>query len=405
MLEKIKNLKKLRTGAAFGLLFVLTLALSGCAQKGETFTRPDIKDDFCGVIINPQYCRCAFHNEYCDVVGLSPASANWYVRSEYRRWVKYLENEFKIKCEASNGWVKGNACYHCEEGDIRDGNNCINPELAEQKEEEAGDKEDEKKECVTDKPDFADNWQKYSDIDNRIPLESRSWEAQNLLKTQEQILALKVENFKLQRDMEIDRQIRLEAREYRNQIAKNQKQNLIKALIRLTYITYTTIDSGSSAGKSFNGFLTGTEVLKRAGGLLATVKSVIPKGSKLEIDTSTVSGKVLSGGLSVGITALENLGDPKEIATSFMTETKNAVVPSADLTPEEIAILRDQHIVKQHIDFAIAESYQVNAERRKQVMANDNQIKQLDAELKAWENKEKQRVFDMLEAECKDQKN
>ena len=97
---------------------------------------------------------------------------------------------------------------------------------------------------------------------------------------------------------------------------------------------------------------------------------------------------------------MENLGNPVEIAKTFMTESRNAVMPSADFSPEEIAILRDQHIVKQHIDFALAESYKENAKRQKQLNANKNQIIQLEAELNAWEEKEKERIKNMLQAQC-----
>ena len=71
---------------------------------------------------------------------------------------------------------------------------------------------------------------------------------------------------------------------------------------------------------------------------------------------------------------------------------------------EEINILRDQHITKQFVDHAIAESYRVNAKRREQVAANNNKILQLQAEVVAWEGKEKTRVLDSLREACLEQK-
>ena len=213
-----------------------------------------------------------------------------------------------------------------------------------------------------------------------------------------------MENFQLERDMEIDRQIRLEARAYRDALAKNIKQNLIKATVRLAYATYATVKAGSNAGQSFKTFLTGTKVLARTGGLLSTVKTVIPKDSKLAIDTSTITGKAANVGIEVAYQAMESLGNPKDVAVKFMTESKKAIVPSADLTPEEINILRDQHITKQFVDYAIAESYKENAQRRARIMENENKIKQLEAELAAWEAREKNRVQDMLRESCLEQK-
>lgn len=390
------------------VLLLLALVLSGCNARKTTFVKPDIKDNFCGIIMNFQYCKCAFHNQYCDVVGLSPSTANWYVRSEYQRWVNFLRNRFYSNCEAANGRAGRNVCYHCDPPNEWFGNDCLLPEQNEdgEEEEEAVFRADGPltNDCAIDEAAFAAEWRKYSDIDSRIPADSRSWEAKNLLSAQEKLIKLKADNFVLQRDMEIDRQIRLEAREYREKLVQNQKSNLIKALIRMTYLTYTTIKSGSSAGQSFEKFLTGSEVLARAGGLLNTVKTVIPNDSRLAIDTSSIGGKAANVGLSTAISALENLGDPTEVAKTFMTESRNSVMPSANLSDEEIAILRDHYIVKKHIDFALAESYEVNKQRRKQVNENNRQIAQLEAEAAAWEAEEKSRVREMLVSQCEREK-
>lgn len=394
----------------FLFLFLLIL-LTGCVGKMVRFEKPDIKDDFCGLVMNYKYCKCAFHNEFCDELGISSGTANSYVRSEYNKWVGHLLRKFEGECKAGGGiFHPKDECEYCEPPFVKQGDGCINPE--EKKEDEEKDKSEEtgfKPDGPFDKdcnplPEFDTEWKKYSDIDSKEPIQSRSWETQGVVRTHEQILQLKVENFKLERDMEIDRLIRLEARAYKDALVRNIKQNLIKATIRLTYTTYTTINAGSSAGKSFKTFLTGTETLARAGGLLSTVKTVIPKGSKLEIDTSTVVGKVANIGIETAYQALESLGDPKDIAIKFMTETKKASVPGADLSPEEINILRDQHITKQFVDFAIAESYKDNAKRRAQVMANENKIKQLEAEAAAWEGQEKTRVKNMLREACLEQK-
>lgn len=391
------------------LFFILLILLTGCG-KMVRFEKPDIKNDFCGPVMDYRYCKCAFHSEFCDELGISSATANSYVRGEFDRWVAYRLVQFKKDCIAGGGiFHPKDECEYCEHPYIKRGDECVNTE---EEEEEEGEEEEETgfkpdgpldSSCNTT-ADFEKDWKKYSDIDSRIPLQSRSWEAQGIVKTHEQILQLKIENFELERDMEIDRQIRQEAREYKDALVRNIKQNLIKATIRLAYVTYATVKSGVNAGKSFNTFLTGTEPLARAGGILSTVKSVIPKDSKLAIDTSTVTGKVANVGIETAYQAMEALGDPKEVAIKFMTESKKVIVPSADITPEEIAILRDQHITKQFVDFAIAESYRVNAERRVKIQANENRIKQLEAEVAAWEGKEKIRVQDMLREACLEQK-
>ena len=59
----------------FGLLFI-SLLLSGCGNG-------DIKDNYCGVHINFQYCKCAFHNEYCSSIGMTKGEAKFYVYEKY----------------------------------------------------------------------------------------------------------------------------------------------------------------------------------------------------------------------------------------------------------------------------------------------------------------------------------
>ena len=394
------------------LALVMIFSLTGCGRSKVTkFIKPDIKDDFCGPIMNYQYCKCAFHNEFCENIGLSSGTANSYVRSEYNKWVAHLIKEFEEDCQAGGGIYLGNGkCEYCEAPYYKKGNECISADEEEEDEEDESEKQGFKpdgplnSDCTINQEQFDAEWKKYSDIDLRIPVQSRSWEAQGVVKTHEQILNLKVANFQLERDMEIDRQIRLEARAYKNALVKNIKQNLIKATIRLAYTTYKTIESGYNAGQSFKTFLTSTKTLARAGGLLSTVKTLVPKGSKIAIDTKTITGKIANVGIETAYQAMEALGNPKDIAIKFMKETQKVIVPSADLTPEEINILRDQHITKQFVDFAIAESYKDNAKKRAQITANENKIKQLEAKVATWEVKEKERVKNMLEESCKQQK-
>ena len=64
----------------FGLLFLF----SGCSEH-ITFERGDQKDDFCGVHINYQYCKCANHGDHCDAINMSRGEARDYVDGEGKR--------------------------------------------------------------------------------------------------------------------------------------------------------------------------------------------------------------------------------------------------------------------------------------------------------------------------------
>ena len=82
---------------------------------------------------------------------------------------------------------------------------------------------------------------------------------------------------------------------------------------------------------------------------------------------------------------------------------KQAIVPSADLTDEEIGILREQHLTKRLLDDILQESYRLNSDRRNVVEELETAIDSLKDDLREWEEKEKQRVELDLEAGCQAQ--
>lgn len=103
----MKNLK-------FIFLLILPLVLSGCFENSVKFEKGDIKDDFCGQFISASYCKCAFHNEYCDSIGMSKKEAKKYVDGEYDKWVEEEKESFASRCEDDNGYMKGDSCIYCE---------------------------------------------------------------------------------------------------------------------------------------------------------------------------------------------------------------------------------------------------------------------------------------------------
>jgi len=125
----------------FGAVIVLFL-LSACA-KG------DIKNTYCGVHINYQYCKCAFHNEFCDSIGMSKSEAKKYVYGKYDEW-KNGDNdkEFRDECRNDNGFVVGSSCVKCGYDEIVDGNKCV--AVDEEEYEEETDNEKKEGECKYD---------------------------------------------------------------------------------------------------------------------------------------------------------------------------------------------------------------------------------------------------------------
>ena len=97
-------------------LTACTVFLSACGDDGLTFTEPDIKDEFCGVHINFQYCKCAFHNDYCDAVAMTKDTANAHVQEQYVAHVERLRLSFKRECERMGGAMSGDTCTGVEDG-------------------------------------------------------------------------------------------------------------------------------------------------------------------------------------------------------------------------------------------------------------------------------------------------
>jgi len=132
-------------------LVFATLALSGCVEK-TSFKKGDIKDDFCGRFINYQYCKCAFHNDFCDDISMSRSDAKKYVNDEYDKWVDNELEKFKDNCENENGYTKGKTCVYCDVDTIARNSKCVSTEEdnAEEEEEEEDEGNSEEGECKYD---------------------------------------------------------------------------------------------------------------------------------------------------------------------------------------------------------------------------------------------------------------
>lgn len=97
-----------------GALSLLALPLFTFAQtESYTVTFPDVKEEFCGVHVNFQYCKCAFHGDYCDAVGQNQSGAYTYVMEEYRRYTgDLIENAARRCLEDNDRWdVSSRTCF------------------------------------------------------------------------------------------------------------------------------------------------------------------------------------------------------------------------------------------------------------------------------------------------------
>jgi len=213
-----------------------------------------------------------------------------------------------------------------------------------------------------------------------------------------------VEAFALERDIEIEEQMQAELEEYKAALVQNLKTNLLKAFWRLSWVTYTTVKSGTGLGESYSQVLTSGASVETIGAGLKVVQGVIPSDSSLAIDTSTTAGKAKSVGANVALEAVDSLGDPTKIATELFKSAANAPLPSADISPEEIDILRQQHLDNGVVDAALQESRAKNDERRAKLAQLEKDIADLQKRIDSWEAKEKERVKNALETSCETSK-
>lgn len=395
----------------FILLLVGTVVLTGCFDnrhfaKTERFNDPDVKDDFCGAVISFQYCKCAFHNDYCDEIGMSRSEADAYVKSEYEKWRQGQLLTFEENCKNYGGVFVDDECGYCEEGFAVVDNKCVPQEEA-----DLADNQEFKpdgplnEDCTVKTVEFNQDWKKYSDIDNAIPKEDRSYEAQQALTAYETMIGKLVETFELQRDIEIEEQSQADLNEYRQALVQNQRANLLKAFWRMSWVTYSTIKSGISAGTSYSKVLTSAgSAVQSIGSGLKTVQATIPSNSDIAIDKSTITGKAMSVGSKTAMEVVESLGDPTKVAVRLVKSAADVTFPSANLSEAEINILRQQQIDKGVLDQVLAASQAANDERQARLTALETEIDGLEMEINEWENKERERVRFMLEDSCQKQK-
>lgn len=386
----------------FGLILLIPL-LSGCTT--EKFEYPDIKDDFCGVHINYQYCKCAFHNDYCEQIGMDRRSANVYVKDEYNKWVADLLDTWLLECEVAGGIPGDDDCTYCDEGFVVKDGECA-PADEEESEDDKGEKSGFvpdrplREDCTVDPAEFESTWKKYSDIDEVIQFNDRSYEAKQALTVYEEMIEKMVEAFELERDIEIENQMQAELEAYRSALVLNLKTNLLKAFWRLSWVTYTTIKSGTGLGDSYSQVLTSGAGVETIGAGLKVVQGVIPSTSSLAINTSTAGGKAKSVGANVALEAVDSLGDPTKIATELFKSASGAALPSADISQEEINILKEQQLNKGVIDKALEDSRAANRAREARLVELEQEILGLQQQINDWEAKEKERVKSSLESSC-----
>lgn len=291
--------------------------------------------------------------------------------------------------------------------------------------------------CEIDEAAFASTWLKFSDIDERIPVGERSFAAKSLVQSGVELRELETARAQLEFDLGVN-EIYLESlHEYRDALKRNLQQNLIKATFRLAYVTYATIKAsgatrevGRIAAKRLGSRLGGT-VLGHAQGLghnmqnlldgqagaieklknLHTLaKSLLPSKKY-----ATDQEKLERHGIESAIQTVLDLGDAAtrsgadqiksgiEAAGNFGGAVNKVILPSADLSKEEIKILADQNESRHSTDRAILDAVQISSTFRTLIYMIDEDLAEVRAKVPKMVERERARVRGMLEEDCKEQ--
>lgn len=349
-------------------------ALAEKVSRKTEFKAPDIHDEFCGSRIDYRICKCSRHGEMCKDIGRERRVAQYILNAKYNAYVNQLREGFIASCVSASGRFSSDVCYYYE-------------------------RNEKEKQCLPG--DFERNWKKYSDIDDAIPVAERSAVAKKHHETLSMIVQNAEAIFLLERDMEIDRRMRLEMKEYKKALVNNIKSNLLKSFWRLAWITYDNIQSGRASGGTFEKMYDLPSHMESITAYIKTVRSVTPGDSAIAINTEKVSGKIKSVGLSTALDALESVGDPVAVATTVISESIKQTFPSADITPEEIEILKTQHLKNRQLDDIMQESYRKNAERRRKAQELKTENSRLRDALVVFETEERERVQDEILESCK----
>ncbi len=378
------------------LSFVLALSLLvPYVHAGEQTTKykiPDVREAFCGVHISSQHCKCAFHNQ-CGG-DLNSDQSYEFVLSEFQEWNRQKIQSMGEACERADGlWTKSSwTCMRCTDGDVRSGSRCVTPEKI----------DPEVQECRNAIDNFDRDWDKYSDFDDRLG-DDVSYEVQQFNTTLDAIGLALDEMEEIEYVLALEEEFRIELRAYKEALVLNIRQNITKAIFRLAWVTYNTTKSAMGGKGSVEKLLDPANNVEVAGATMKLIQSHIPAHEKkLQFDTSNTSGKLQSIAWNATLEAMESSANPYDIAKQGMKDLKSAAVGGPDISEAEVAILREQHLDKNAVNKAIADSQAESARLRVELYETGQAVLELYDELQEWKYKEQLRVLNNLEEQCKD---
>ena len=265
-------------------------------------------------------------------------------------------------------------------------------------------------------PYFENNWVKYSTIDSRIPLESRSVAAQNIENIKLDIFRCIERINLLEYDKGVVQQIINDLQDDRNKLSRNLKGNLIKATIRLAVITGENIHGSLSAkgslDKIYDTGVHGLIRLKEAISLASKFKPNIEEEKKKDVKKEAAKyAKELTKHddiyLDIRQGALKKSGEDlvKKTSTTIMKSLKLPTVKDLNITDKDVRILKDQKNLLGIWDERISQNQKVLKAVDGVIKNEMNFLETLKADLKKEYVKEKANTRYKLEKNKPKKKN
>lgn len=267
--------------------------------------------------------------------------------------------------------------------------------------------------CTINESVFNEEWLKYSHIDERIDVQARSPEAQEVQAISDE-LKFQYEAYAITEfDLELERQKRSELKTIKKLLVRNIKNNLLKAFMRLTYVTYDTIQVAKGNKGSVEAILDKTTSGVQIITSYIKIRKSLKKPSKIASQKKTMIDRAKGLSESYVLEYLDTAGDPKKLAVHVINDLQKEafdIVKTEDnwsdpkLSDADFKLLRDQYLKNHDYDALIAESDKIISQLLDNRKAHLEAIETLESQYHLYMAREKARVREVLIQGCKDQK-
>lgn len=255
---------------------------------------------------------------------------------------------------------------------------------------------------------FEKDWLKYSDIDHRIPLDQRSYEAKSYGQAQQKIQSLYTLIYQTTVNQELNRLSYVDLANYKKAVDTTQKYNLIKSTIRLAAFTGYTVKDSIGKGKSF-----AENILKSGATLVTQIGDVMTVTSDFVTDSYKESFETLEKVFKY--TTSDNIAE--DILEDMKSEVKDQVsikindtideaigrkripdytVDDLKISDADVQLLKAHYDKSRELDNAILQNRKVHKKYQNQIDAAVWEILSEMKKLDAFRVAEKERVYYIL---------